>query len=179
MSLILDRLATALDPAHPEALLIGGQALPLYGVSRQTADIDCLAAADGATKLGKVLLAAGYKAIARSENVVRYEHSSPMLQGVDVLLVNPETFEKLRRDSQEWRTAQSVWRVPALPHLVALKLHAMKNNPKRREHDVGDIGALVRQNPTLVTREVLRELCAQFGPPDVWEDLETMDLWKS
>ena len=172
MSLILDKLVEALDPQRPEALLIGGQALPMYGVERQTVDVDCLASSEGAAKLERVLLAAGYQEAGRSETVVRYRHSSPMLADVDVMLVDEPTYDKLLRDSQEWRTDRSVWRVPSLPHLIALKLHSMKNNAQRYERDLPDIRNLLQENPQALSRADLEELCAKFGPPGILAQLE-------
>jgi len=177
MELLLDRLAAALNPDRPEALLVGGQALPAYGVVRQTLDIDCLATTEGVAKLQRVLLAAGYTEAGRSAAVVRYRHESPLLLDVDVLVVNRETYDKLLRDSRQWRTENSVWRVPSLAHLIALKLHAWKHNPSRRGHELADIESLLRQNPALVTRTEVRGLCEQFGPPGIFEELEKLGLW--
>jgi hypothetical protein len=172
MQLILDKLAAALSPERPEALLVGGHALPVYGVVRQTLDIDCLAAPAGAAKLEQTLLAAGYEVAGRSEAVVRYRHPSPLLLDVDVLLVSPETYDQLLRDSREWQCEGSVWHVPSLPHLIAMKLHAMKHNPSRHGHDLSDILSLLAQNPQTLTRSTVRELCDKFGPPGVWAELE-------
>ncbi|MCG3150522.1 MAG: hypothetical protein PCFJNLEI_04008 [Verrucomicrobiae bacterium] len=178
MSLILDKLAQVLNPVKPEALLIGGQALRTYGVIRQTLDVDCLAATDGAAKLEQALLAAGYTALSRSDTVVCYRHPSPILLDVDVVIVNPETFNKLQRDSRQWHAEQPVWRVPSLAHLIALKLHAIKNAPERGR-DLPDIISLLRQNPNDLTRTKVQELCQQFGPPDVFSELEKVGIWKS
>ena len=172
--MILDKLAQSLDPQRPEALLIGGQVLPRYGVERQTVDVDCLAAARGAAKLHWVLSTAGYEEAGRSETVVRYRHSSPMLVDVDVMLVDQQTFDKMLRDSHEWRMGESVWRVPSFPHLIALKLHSMKNNPRRYERDLPDIRSLLRQNPRAMSRTALEELCTKFGPPGIFAELETV-----
>jgi hypothetical protein len=171
VSLILDRLAQAFDPSRPEALLIGGQALPLYGVERQTVDVDCLTTPDAVEKLAGVLRAAGYEEAGRSETVIRYRHASPLLADVDLMLVSPETYDNLLRESQEWRIEQTVWRVPALPHLIALKLHALKNNPQRRERDLPDIRNLLRLNPGVVPQNALRDLCEKFGPPGIFSKL--------
>jgi hypothetical protein len=176
VSLILDKLAKSLNSQRPEALLIGGQALPLYGVERQTVDVDCLAAAEGATILQRVLLAAGYTEAGRSETVVRYRHASPMMVDVDVMLVDQQTYDGLRRESQEWRTEETMWRVPSLPHLIALKLHSMKNNPHRFERDLPDIRSLLRENPQVLSRAELEELCAEFGPPGILAELERKAL---
>lgn len=177
--MILDKLADAFDPQRPEALLIGGLALPAYGVVRQTLDVDCVAAADAAPKLHRVLIAAGYEEAGSSETVARYRHASPMLLDVDLMLVDRETYDKLLRDSRAWPPEQNRWRVPSLPHLAALKLHAIKNNPDRRGKDVGDIADLVRRHPKALARDEMRELCERFGPANIFEEIEKLNLWKS
>jgi hypothetical protein len=101
-----------------------------------------------------------------------------MLLDVDVLLVSQETYEKLLRDSRELRLERCCWRVPSLPHLIAMKLHAMKYNPDRRGHDLPDIVSLLRQNPGVVARDTMAELCRQFGTAEVFPDLDRMGLWK-
>jgi hypothetical protein len=179
MSLILDKLAQALDPQQPEALLIGGQALPAYGLVRQTLDIDCLAAEAGSAKLHAVLVDEGYQMVARSAAFVRYHHADETALDVDILLVDHDVYEKMFRDSLAWRVAGANWRVPSLPHLVALKLHAIKNNRSRQGRDLNDIGDLLRLNPGTVTREIMGELCLKYGPPGIFGVLERLGIWNS
>lgn len=176
MKSIFDLLAEALTPQQPEALLVGGQALPAYGVVRQTLDVDCLATESGARKLQDVLLAAGYLEAGRSAAVVRYRHESPWFLDVDVLLVDSPTYSGLLHDARPWQHGAAVWHVPSLPHLIALKLHAIKYNPQRQAHDLSDIAALLQQNPGVVTRTTLRELCEKFGPAGILEHLENLNL---
>lgn len=174
MKSVLDLLAEALAPQQPEALLVGGQALQAYGVVRQTLDVDCLATEQGAKKLHAVLVAAGYVEAGRSSAVVRYRHDSPWLLDVDVLLVDAPTYQGLLQDAHPWHRSTTVWNVPSLAHLIALKLHAIKHNPKRRGHDLTDIVSLLQQNPGTVTKPALREICEKFGPAGVFEQLENL-----
>ncbi len=55
--------------------------------------------------------------------------------------------------------------IPKLEHLFSLKLHAIRNDPRRWGGDLRDIQELMRSNPGVVTREKLVELCERFGPP--------------
>jgi hypothetical protein len=171
---VLDLLAEALAPQHPEAMLVGGQALPAYGVVRQTLDVDCLATEQGANKLHAALVAAGYVEAGRSSAVVRYRHESPWLLDVDVLLVDAPTYDGLLQDAKPWQRGTTIWHVPSLPHLIALKLHAIKYNPQRKGHDLTDIVALLQQNPGAVTKTALREMCEKFGPAGFFEQLENV-----
>lgn len=61
-------------------------------------------------------------------------------------------------------------RVPALAHLIALKLHAAQNE-HRVEKDLADIFALLRGNPGEIPAAELRMLCDQFGTPELAERL--------
>ena len=54
--------------------------------------------------------------------------------------------------------------VPALEHLIALKLHSMKHNPKLRENkDMPDIVELIKRNNVKVKSKEFKELCLKYG----------------
>lgn len=56
--------------------------------------------------------------------------------------------------------------------LLALKLHAIRNNPPREPRDFADTVELLRANPGAISPDALRSLCAQYGPEGIWEKLE-------
>ena len=66
---------------------------------------------------------------------------------IDLMLVRDETFEQFWTASEE-RTAMGVLvRVPSLDHLIALNLHALKQQLAHRTFkDADDVGSLVRMN---------------------------------
>ena len=148
-------------------LIVGGHALAAHGVVRQTIDVDCLIAADDAAAMHEVLSAAGYSESGRTENFVRYRHLLPRYVEIDVLLVDLSTLEKLLNASRPLKRGKHEFRVPALPHLIALKLHAIRNNPEREARDFGDIAELLRVNTGQISRGDLEELCRQFAPPGI------------
>ena len=63
---------------------------------------------------------------------------------------------------------------PALSHLIALKLHAIRNNPAREPGDLGDIARLLLANPNTLSTDQLRALCTQFGPPGIAAKLQAL-----
>ena len=103
---------------------------------------------------------------------VRYSHPSVYLLDVDVLLVDPSTFDKLQARSLVYRVGEAEMRVPCLLHLIALKLHAMKNSPRRELKDLADIVELLQGNPDSVSREDLAAACEQYGPDGVLLQIE-------
>jgi predicted nucleotidyltransferase len=98
---------------------------------------------------------------------VRYSHSSPCLMDLDVVLVDRGTFEKMFRASRLYRIGDRKVRVPSMAHLIALKLHAMRNKPGRQKKDMRDILDLLEKNRNTVSAHELRALCGQYGPEDI------------
>jgi nucleotidyltransferase AbiEii toxin of type IV toxin-antitoxin system len=145
-------------------LLVGGHALTAYNVVRQTIDVDCLIAADDRNTLAHILRGGGYREIGSTENAVRYVSSAPELPDVDVLLVDAATFERLFGESNILRRGQHDFPVPSLRHLIALKLHAIRNDQRREARDFADIAELLRANSGKISREELQQLSRRFAP---------------
>jgi len=154
-------------------LVIGGHGIEAHGVSRQTVDVDCLLAADDRGALDATLGRGGYRRIGDTDNFARYAHESPLVPDVDVLFVDRETFAKLSIGTVELHRGNHHFQVPGLANLIALKLHAIRNNPAREIRDLGDIAELLRANPGQISSDALKELCASFGPADVAAKLES------
>ena len=62
--------------------------------------------------------------------------------------------------------------VPSLNHLVALKLHAIKYNPKIREYrDLADIMELIRINKVEVKDREFKNLCLKYGTEELYNKI--------
>jgi hypothetical protein len=153
-------------------LLIGGMALPAYDVVRQTIDVDILIATGQEGVLKEVLVAEGYKEIARTENFVRYASSSVYHSDVDVLLVDADTFEKITASSHSFNTGLAFFKVPCALHMIMLKLHAMKNNKKREAKDLSDIIEILRNLRDEVDAKELDDICSQYGPNGIYSKIK-------
>ncbi|MDA0321467.1 MAG: nucleotidyltransferase [Verrucomicrobia bacterium] len=173
MKTALETVCDALNAKGTQFLLIGGFALPVYGVVRQTADVDYLVSDADDLVLGEILAAAGYSEKHRAAAFVRYEHPSVYLMDIDIMLVDTDTFTKMHGASAVHMIGTSRAYVPTLLHLVALKLHAIRNNPKRELKDLGDIVELLRENPSTVSTRDLAQTCQEYGPPGIFEKLES------
>ena len=165
---LLDRFS------HP-LLVIGGHALAAHGVARQTVDVDCLVAVENRQALDAHLRSGGFERQGETENFARYSHPSHLVPDVDVLFVDASTFDKLNAGGIPLQHGPTKLQAPALPHLIALKLHAIRNNPAREAGDLGDIARLLRANPGSVSANELAALCAQFGPPGMEAKLQALN----
>ena len=116
-------------------LVIGGNALIAYGSDRLTQDCDCAVVSETEKELASELVKQGYVFQEQQDSFTRYVHLGRLKPVVDVMLLNKETFEKLWLESREVLLGGVRLRVPKPLHLVALKLHALKQNPDRMGKD--------------------------------------------
>jgi Nucleotidyl transferase AbiEii toxin, Type IV TA system len=149
-------------------LLIGAHALEYYGVVRQTLDVDLLIAASSEREITAALLGFGYSRAGRSRVVARYQSSEPRSPDVDVLPVDAGTFARLLDDS---RDSGGGIRVPSLPHMFALKAHAIRNDPRREPRDLADMIELWRANNETISVGELEEICNKFGPRSLFQKI--------
>ncbi len=168
----LQLIARGLAAQGVGALLVGGHALQMHGVTRQTLDVDCLVSDEIGRVLHAILTKADYVEGARSENFVRYAHSGDAMADVDVLLVDAATFEPMLEQGSAHGLYGEGLRVPAIEHLIALKLHAIRNDPKREARDVADIVELLRRNPEIAGGDCFSGLCERYGPPSIRARIE-------
>ena len=156
-------------------LVIGGHALAAHGVARQTVDVDCLIAVENRQAFDVHLRGGGFERQGETENFARYTHPSDLVPDVDVLFVDASTFDKLHAGNILLQRGSTKLQAPALPHLIALKLHAIRNNPAREAGDLGDIARLLLANPGVVSASELATLCTQFGPSGIEVKLHALD----
>jgi hypothetical protein len=143
-------------------LVIGGYALQAYGVSRQTVDLDVLIADAHAGVVEGALQRAGYVQVVRSEIFARYRHPSIIQADVDVLFVDRNTAKRMCERATPYLAGEAMCLVPALSHLTAMKLHAIRNNPQREPRDFSDIVEFVRANPGHLGKDELRGLYGRY-----------------
>jgi hypothetical protein len=145
---------------------IGGWALQAHGYSRNTVDVDCMTAVEDDAQLGEELGKVGFECFAEMPAFRRFRHRLDAGMVLDVMRVDAGTFAKIWGASEPTNLNGIPFRVPALGHLIALKLHAGKNE-HRAGKDIEDIIQLLSANPGKLPADELRQLCNQFGAPGI------------
>ena len=143
-------------------LLIGGWAVQAHGYARNTLDVDCLVSIPNDPAVAEELERVGFVCFDEKPSFRRYWHRLDDRLVLDVMRVNASTFEKMWGASEEYSLGGIELRIPALQHLIALKLHAAKNT-HRTEKDLGDVIELLRANPGKVSPAELMQICDKFG----------------
>lgn len=170
MRIVFDLLMRIQKRRQLPLLLIGGWAVQAHGYARNTLDVDCLVAIENDPVMAEELTKAGFECFEEKPSFRRFRHRIDPLIVLDVMRVNAATFEKMWAGSASATLSGVELRVPALAHLIALKLHAAQNE-HRVEKDLADVIALLRGNLGEIPAAELRKLCDQFGTPALAERL--------
>jgi len=153
-------------------VLIGGFAVNHYRVSRQTADVDFLITKEDFDKIVGSFEKAGYKKSLLQENFAQLESSRLSLLDVDFMFVDHATLEKIMKDGERLKIVGQDFIVPSLYHLIALKLHSIKYNPKiRLTKDFPDIINLIRINKVNVKDKKFMEICSKYSSTEIYEKI--------
>ena len=113
----------------------------------------------------------GFKEVACTGSFARYSSPSVYHYDVDVLIVDEHSLKSMLEKSRQFESGHAVFRVPCAEHMIQLKLHAMKNNPRREFKDIGDVVSILRNTPSINTGEDLKELCNRYAPAGVYEKI--------
>jgi hypothetical protein len=152
-------------------ILIGGFALNFYKVTRQTLDIDFLITKDDFKKILPVLREQGYKIVNETEVFANLESSDNGLLDLDYMFLDQDVYEKVRKDGREVQIANRKFLIPSLDHLMALKLHSIKGNPKRELKDLPDIIGLIENNGVDAYSNSFGQLCLKYGTQELLEKI--------
>lgn len=164
-------VARASKDSGVPCVLIGGFAINFYKVTRGTLDIDFLITKEDFEKIKGALLAAGYSQDFATDIAVRFSNKKDVLD-IDFMIVGPATRSKIVNDGREVEVVGEKLIIPSIEHLIALKLHAIKANPKNRLwKDMPDIINLVRKNNIDVRRSDFRKICLKFGNQEIYRNI--------
>jgi len=150
--------------------IVGALAVHAYGYSRATNDVDLLLHRDDQDRLITFLESRGFETLHRSEGFSNHLHPEVSRGRLDVVYVDGETWTKIRGASRSVVLAQRKVAVPKPEHLVAMKVHAMKNDPGRTFKDLADIQFLM----TLpgVDREEIRDYFSDAGLQERFREID-------
>lgn len=169
----LQTLGEALSAGSCQALVIGGFSLEAYGFQRATHDIDLLVGTDNVEAIQNLLKFLGYQEIGRNEICARFAHTDTMLFPVDLLFISNATWDKMWSAHESAIIEGIPLGVPAPAHTIALKLHAMSNDPKGRQNDFADIIRILTHRPDALGPDELKSLCSRYAPEGVYERILT------
>jgi predicted nucleotidyltransferase len=155
---------------HLQFLVIGGLAINQYGYSRDTADLDIFVCQDDRSKWLELFSQLHYTVFHDGGNFIQLSQPEQNAWPVDLMLVQAKTFKPMFAASREVNFYGTNVRIPSLEHLIALKLHALKNTRLHRFlKDFLDVENLIRINKLDIKSESIRQLFAKYGTMELHE----------
>jgi hypothetical protein len=136
--------------------------------------VDILIAHSQDEQLAAALRQAGYSLIAKTEIFRRYRSDNIYLMDLDAILVDQRTFDQLMASSIGYSIDGMQVHIPSLIHLIALKIHAVSNNPDRAAKDLLDVSELLRLNPEAVTKDEIAQVLDKYGNSDIEKKLKAI-----
>jgi hypothetical protein len=156
-------LASIFKKHSVSPVLIGGYAFIASKVQRTTFDIDFMVTAEDEARIEPDIISAGYSVRQRKGACVQFKAGKPGFRDLDILTTDKDTLQKLVENGRPVSIAGEMFIIPSPMHLIAMKLHAISNNPERERKDLLDIIQLIEMNfIDLQSGEVL-ELFRKYG----------------
>jgi hypothetical protein len=142
---VAEAVSECLAKEGHRALVAGALGLHAHGHSRLTFDLDLITVSEAQKPLLSLLESLGYETLHVSAGYSNHVHSAPAWGRLDLIYVDANTADELFKESRTTTRLGNVdFRVPKPEHLVALKVHAIKNDPRRTIQDLADIQFLLR-----------------------------------
>ena len=164
---IVEALAKNAAAGQMEFLVIGGNAVNAYGYDRVTSDLDLLVRKADRRAWDALILRLDFRP---HQITMSFHMYNPKVSGqrpVDLMLVDDPTFEKMRARAVEWKLDGVTVRIPALPHLIAMKLHASQSGGEhRRAKDLSDAATLIQMHKVDLATPEYAEIIQRYAKPE-------------
>ena len=142
-----------------------------HGHTRATFDVDFLVRRADRDAWVIRISATGLKPIGETRTFAQFTQPERG-DGLDLMFVEDATFEPMWLASEERDFWGSRARIPSLVHLLALKLHALKQAlPHRTAKDAEDVEMLVRRNRLDLREPDYEKLFLKYADREIYETL--------
>lgn len=170
----VQKLSRAASDAKLKALLIGGHAVNMHGVSRFTEDFDFLVPRGKLDSWKALLSGLGFTSFFEGPTFAQFaseaDHGPKRL---DLMFVNDETFTKLSARALSLPEPSESLTIVCVEHLIALKLHALKQDLEhRRLRDFLDVVDLVTKNQIDLQSVEMQEIFERYGTPELYQKVK-------
>ena len=151
-------------------MVIGGHAVNVYGISRQTGDLDLMVPLRNKALWLELMNKLRYQENQSDDRFSRFRSSRLDNWPIDLMYVDDKTFESIYSDSRDYDFGQASVKVISAAHLMILKLHALKNYQEHRfVKDYTDLQALIRKSGENVESEQFRVKCLKYANEKLYQ----------
>lgn len=153
--------------------LIGGVALGLRGVQRNTFDVDFLVARDDLGKVDEILAKLNFSLRYRSDNVSHFNAANPHGGSIDCIHAFRRPSLRMLERAEQMPVFSDNVSVPVVrpDDLIGLKVQAMANDTRRWTQDLNDIEDLMQIHARVMDWDLLEDFFLLFGFEDMFRTL--------
>lgn len=145
-------------------LLAGGWAVNSYGFSRNTLDVDWVWARSRLQEAITLMSDLGFDAVSDGM-ATRFRYRRDFaFPAIDLIWVNDETFARMIGEIDPGLGVRLV----NFEGLIAMKLHALKDDESRKGRDLRDLQELLAKHPGRIPEHDLRAMCEKYAGPDAY-----------
>ena len=123
-------------------------------------------------KAKQVAQRCGYRQYVHQDLCARFADHENEWPPLDLVFVDQETFLNIVKEARSVEMMGRKLLVPSAEHLIALKLHAVKNDPKREAKDLNDIFEVIKVQELDVRAPKFKDFCLKFGNADLFERIQ-------
>ena len=151
-------------------LVIGGHAVIEHGFQRGTEDADILVSKEERAVWLEIVTGMGYALFRDAGTFLQFDPTDPTQWELDLMLVPADSFARLIDAAKSVKLEGAPVEVPSLEHLIALKVHAMKNSRGLRIlKDMTDVAQLLSLNRIEADSTWVRAVFDKYGDKDLYE----------
>lgn len=152
-------------------VVIGGHAINSYGLDRHTGDIDLMVPRSTKPQWLELLKELRYSVGQNTDTFARFRADSIASWPIDLMFVDDGTFSKIEKDSVVAEFGLIKAAVAGMYHLIALKIHAMKEYQEHRDaKDLSDLLFLIKKSR--ISESDLEALCNRYASKKLFERLK-------
>ena len=166
---LFKKISVEFETAKIPFLLIGGYALNAYGYSRATRDVDFMIVSSDFEKAKQIVQRCGYRQYIHKDLCARFVDHEKQWPPLDLVFVEQETFQSIIKEAKNVEVMGRKLFVPSAEHLIALKLHAIKNDPQRETKDLNNIFEIIKAKGLDVNAPKFKDFCLKFGNAGLFE----------
>jgi hypothetical protein len=112
----------------------------------------------------------GYREFYNSKAFLQFEPVTSGEWPIDLILVDEATFTGIQTHGVTTQIGGAAVTIPSAAHMLALKLHALKQDQASRElKDLNDIVELVLASKPILSPGQVEALCKKYGPNDIYQ----------
>lgn len=154
-------------------LVGGGNAINSFGYGRSTGDLDLIIPDNQILGWKDLLIKLKYEAFQEGQSFCRFKAAEIASWPIDLMKVNTDTFEKLVSNAELKDFGQCTALVPSIQHIIAMKLHALKNDFEyRKSKDISDIIELMKIGELNIEMPEVQKLILKFGNQQIEQEIK-------